>query len=93
MLLIAIFAALVLIRYAAVLLLASLIVRPVLVCPACLRSATVAVRQVWLRPIARHFEWRWCPSCGWQALARRHTHGADQSEVLRYGRPGHGSAP
>jgi hypothetical protein len=71
MLLIAIFFGLVAIRYAAVLFLAALIIRPVRSCPACLVAHTIPIRQPWLRPIARQYEWRWCPACGWQALARR----------------------
>lgn len=71
MLLIAIFVALVAVRYAAVLFLAALIVRPVRECPACFAASTIPIQPSWLRPIARHYEWRWCPACGWQALARR----------------------
>jgi hypothetical protein len=71
MLLIATFIGLIAIRYAAVLFLAALIIRPVQACPACRTSFTMPVRQPWLRLLARHYEWRWCPACGWQALARR----------------------
>ena len=67
----AIFAALVLVRYAAVLFLAALIIRPVRQCPACGGGLTVPLQQRWLRALARHYEWRWCPACGWEALARR----------------------
>jgi hypothetical protein len=71
MLLIATFLALIAIRYAAVLFLAALIIRPVELCPACRANITMPIRQPWLRLLARHYEWRWCPACGWQALARR----------------------
>lgn len=71
MVLIATFAALVLLRYGAVLLLAMLIVRPVSACPACFGHGTVPVRSRWLRPFSRHYEVRWCPRCGWQAVVRR----------------------
>lgn len=71
MLLIAVFVALVLLRYGAVLFLAALIIRPVHNCPACGAALTVPVQQPWLRMLARRYEWRWCPSCGWQALAKR----------------------
>jgi hypothetical protein len=71
MLLIATFLGLVAIRYAAVLFLAALIIRPVQECPACRVNPTMPIRRPWLRLIARHYEWRWCPACGWQALARR----------------------
>ncbi|HUF51780.1 MAG TPA: hypothetical protein VMN60_13220 [Longimicrobiales bacterium] len=70
MLLITVFAALVLIRYLAILALAALIIRPVRACPACFAD-TFPVRQRWLRPLAGQYEWRWCPTCGWQAIARR----------------------
>jgi hypothetical protein len=78
MLVIAIFAALVLIRYAAILFLAGLIIRPVQTCPACRANLTMPVRRPWLRPVGRLYEWRWCPACGWQALARR-VHPAGES--------------
>lgn len=70
MVLIVTFAALVLMRYLAVLAIAVLIIRPVRACPACF-AATLPVRNTWLRPFARRYEWRWCPACGWQAIARR----------------------
>jgi hypothetical protein len=70
MLLIATFAALVVIRYLALLVLVGLIIRPVRACPACF-SGTIPVQNRWLRALTDRYEWRWCPACGWQAIARR----------------------
>lgn len=49
---------------------AALVIRPVDDCPACFRPAFL-LRRPWLRRLAPWFEWRWCPRCGWQGLARR----------------------
>ena len=73
MVLILVFVALVLLRFLAVVGLAALVIRPVNDCPACFASSTVTVRRGFLRLLGRAYEWRWCPSCGWEALARRET--------------------
>lgn len=62
--------ALALLRVAVVALGGALLVRPVRACPACFR-ATVSVRRPWLDRLARGYEWRWCPYCHWQGIARR----------------------
>lgn len=49
------------------------IIRPVRACPACFRD-TFPLRKRWLHAlgfVAHHLEWRWCPFCDWQGLARR----------------------
>jgi len=51
------------------------IIRPVRGCPACFRD-TFPLRKWWLRWITFRMEWRWCPSCGWEGLARRMPAGA-----------------
>ena len=62
------FFCLVLLRLLAVIVLGFFIIRPVSSCPACFADTTLPVRRplVWL--LGRHYEWRWCPACGWQAL-------------------------
>jgi len=71
MVLLAVFAVLVALRAFAILFLLAFIVRPVRTCPACLTGATIPVYRRVLLVTGRRFEWRWCPSCGWQALTRR----------------------
>lgn len=71
------FIGLVLLRFAAVLFLAALVVRPVDACPACFAPRTIPVRLRILRPLGSRYQWRWCPACGWQALtARAHPPGS-----------------
>ncbi|HSM36224.1 MAG TPA: hypothetical protein VK837_07505 [Longimicrobiales bacterium] len=65
-----VFAGLVLLRVVLVGAGAMAIIRPVRSCPACFHD-TVPVRKPLLQRIAPAFEWRWCPSCGWESLARR----------------------
>jgi hypothetical protein len=67
---IAVLGALVGLRVAAVAFIVAFIVRPVTSCPACFRS-TFPIRKGWLRLLRTHLEWRWCPTCGWEGLARR----------------------
>ncbi|MFW6079908.1 MAG: hypothetical protein ACODAE_09815 [Gemmatimonadota bacterium] len=62
--------ALALVRYAALGLLVALILRPAPWCPACFGD-NVRIRSRWLDRLAPGIERRWCPHCGWQALARR----------------------
>jgi hypothetical protein len=59
-----------LLRFAVVAAGAALLIRPVLACPACF-ATTAAVRRPWLERFARRYEWRWCPHCRWEGLARR----------------------
>ncbi|MBI4409718.1 MAG: hypothetical protein HY561_08430 [Gemmatimonadetes bacterium] len=66
----------VLLRFVLVLLAAALLVRPVTACPACFRPS-LPIQRAWLARLAPWFEWRWCPHCGWQALARRRRAGDD----------------
>ncbi|HUH13963.1 MAG TPA: hypothetical protein VMK65_12690 [Longimicrobiales bacterium] len=63
-----VFGGLVLLRVLVVGIGVALLIRPARSCPACFR-ATLPIRT----PLLRHFrryEWRWCPACRWQALAR-----------------------
>ena len=69
MVLVATFAGLVLIRIFAVLVLAFFVIRPVRSCPACFAVSTIKVRRPLVRLLGARFEWRWCPDCGWEALA------------------------
>jgi hypothetical protein len=63
-------AGLVLLRFILIGIGALLIIRPVRDCPACFQ-ASVRIRYAWLALVAPGFEWRWCPSCGWQGPSRR----------------------
>lgn len=71
MVLVLVFAGLIALRMLAIAALAALIIKPVRACPACFASSTLPVRYGFLRLIGRSYEWRWCPACGWEALARR----------------------
>ena len=62
--------ALVVVRVLIVAVLGLLIIRPVRECPACFEP-TVPIRLPLLLRLARRFEWRWCPACGWEGPARR----------------------
>jgi hypothetical protein len=62
--------ALVGLRVMAVGVLALFIIRPVRGCPACFQD-TAPLRKRWLTLVSRRMEWRWCPACGWEGLARR----------------------
>lgn len=66
----AVLLSLVALRVMAVGILVLFIIRPVRACPACFRD-TFPLRKWWLRWITFRMEWRWCPSCGWEGLARR----------------------
>ena len=68
MALLLVFAGLVLLRVLLVGIGAALLIRPVRSCPACFH-ATLPIRTALLRPFPA-YEWRWCPTCRWQALAR-----------------------
>ena len=46
------------------------IIRPVRACPACFED-TIPIRKPLLERFGQAFEWRWCPSCGWEGIARR----------------------
>ncbi len=61
---------LVVMRWIVIALGAALLVHPVRDCPACFGD-TVAVRRPWLGILGRWYEWRWCPRCDWQGIARR----------------------
>ena len=71
MVLVLVFAGLIVLRMLAIAALAALIIKPVQACPACFASSTFPVRYGFLRWLGRAYEWRWCPACGWEALARR----------------------
>jgi hypothetical protein len=62
--------ALALLRFATIVVGGALVIRPVSACPACFRD-TVPIRSRWLARVAARYEWRWCPYCRWQGLARR----------------------
>lgn len=49
---------------------AAMVVHHVRECPACGRD-TVAVQRRWLEIAGDRYEWRWCPVCGWEGVARR----------------------
>lgn len=49
---------------------AAMLVKPVRACPAC-HCETVSIRRRWLDRLAPRYEWRWCPHCRWQGVARR----------------------
>jgi len=66
--LVATFAGLVLIRLFAIAVIALFVIRPIDRCPACFASETFPIKRKLLGLLGGHFEWRWCPSCGWQAL-------------------------
>ena len=65
-----VFLGLVLLRVVLVAVGAMAIIRPVRACPACFQD-TVPIRKPFLARFAPAYEWRWCPACDWQALARR----------------------
>lgn len=65
-----VFAGLVLLRVLLVGVGALAIIRPVRSCPACFQD-TIPIRKPLLERFTRGLEWRWCPACGWEALARR----------------------
>jgi hypothetical protein len=71
MILFVIFLALVLVHLLALLVLAFFIIQPVSSCPACFAEITVPVRRPLIRLLGRHYEWRWCPACGWEALVSK----------------------
>jgi hypothetical protein len=70
--LIGVFFGMVLLRVVLVGAFALAVVRPVSSCPACFSRTTLPIRPRWHRLLPRAFEWRWCPSCGWQAIALAH---------------------
>jgi hypothetical protein len=65
-----VFAGLVLLRVLLVGVGAVAIIRPAQCCPACFQD-TIPIRKTLLERLTRSLEWRWCPSCGWEALTRR----------------------
>lgn len=65
-----VFFGLVLLRVLFVAVGAMAIIRPVRACPACFED-TIPVRKPLLERLGRSFEWRWCPACGWEAVARK----------------------
>ena len=71
MILFAIFLALVLVHLLALLMLAFFIIQPISSCPACFAETTVPVRRPLIGLLGGHYEWRWCPSCGWEALVSK----------------------
>lgn len=62
--------ALALLRFGIITAGAVLLIRPVRACPACF-AATLLIERRWLGRFAPRLEWRWCPHCRWQGLARR----------------------
>lgn len=64
--------ALVFLRWGLVAVAALLLLRPAKSCPACFRR-TLLIRRPVLRAMLWMAEWRWCPACGWEGLARRQT--------------------
>ena len=67
---VAVLGALVLLRWGLLLVAASLLLRPATSCPACFRP-TLVIRRPILTAVLRMAEWRWCPACRWEGLARR----------------------
>ena len=74
MVLVTTFVALVLIRFFAVMVLVFLVIKPVSSCPACFAAETVTIQRPLLRLLGSNLEWRWCPDCGWEALASSQRH-------------------
>lgn len=70
MVIVSILLALSLLRIVAVAVGAAMLIKPVRACPACYQD-TVSIRRLWLDRLARKYEWRWCPHCRWEGLARR----------------------
>ena len=68
MIIVYVFMGLVLLRILLIGVGAALLIRPVLNCPACFQD-TLKLRRPVLA-LGNWIEWRWCPSCGWQGLAR-----------------------
>ena len=68
MIVVYVFLALVVLRVLLIGVGAALLIRPVLQCPACFHD-TLKLRRPVLA-LGNWIEWRWCPSCGWQGLAR-----------------------
>lgn len=62
--------ALTLVRFALITAGAAMLIRSVCACPAC-RGETVPIRRRWLERLSRRYEWRWCPDCRWEGIARR----------------------
>jgi hypothetical protein len=69
MIVVYVFIGLVVLRFVLLVVGAALIIRPVSNCPACFQES-VKIRHVWLSRILPWYEWRWCPSCGWEGPAR-----------------------
>ncbi len=65
-----VFAGLVLLRVLLVAVGAMAIIRPVRACPACFED-TIPIQKPLLERLSHRFEWRWCPVCGWEGIARR----------------------
>lgn len=62
--------ALVLLRVGLVMGGAALLIRRVRLCPAC-SEPTVPLLKPWLARLLPSYEWRWCPTCGWQGPSRK----------------------
>ena len=68
MIIVYVFLGLVLLRVVLIALGAAMLIRPVQQCPACFYDTLKLQRSV--VGMRKWIEWRWCPSCGWQGLAR-----------------------
>jgi hypothetical protein len=68
MIVVYVFLALVLLRVLLVGLGAAMLIRPVQKCPACFHDTLKLQRTLF--GFKNWIEWRWCPSCSWQGLAR-----------------------
>jgi hypothetical protein len=68
MIVVYVFLALVLLRVLLVGVGAAMLIRPVEKCPACFYDTLKLQRPVF--GLKKWIEWRWCPSCSWQGLAR-----------------------
>lgn len=67
---VAVFLALVVLRWGLLLGGALVLIPRVRACPACF-EATLRIHRPWLRRLLPWLEWRWCPSCGWRGPGRR----------------------
>ena len=64
---------LVVLRWALVVFLATLMLQSARSCPACFNE-TISVQRPLLALVLPMAEWRWCPTCRWQGPSRKTPH-------------------
>jgi|SoiMethySBSTD1v2_1073268.scaffolds.fasta_scaffold5970834_2 hypothetical protein len=87
MIIVYVFLGLVLLRVVLIGLGAAMLIRPVQQCPACFYDTLKLQRSV--VGLKKWIEWRWCPSCSWQGLARVTTPIERVPERIESQKPGH----